>query len=129
MFPKLVMIAKKCPTTVVGVENPNHIEKVGMGSEQAIEDANISEASQDNSTLGEATVLEEKENGKDHTTGNDAWGNLGPFLEPNAPQMVETDDDDASVDNPMAEVELGADDAMDNKDTDKTWSGLHANKV
>ena len=56
MFPKLVTIAKKCPTTVVGAEIPNHIEKVGMGSE-AIEDANISEASQDNSTMGEAAAL------------------------------------------------------------------------
>ena len=58
MFPKLVTIAEKRPTTVIGAEIPNRIEKVGMGSEQAIEDANISEASQDNITMGEAAALD-----------------------------------------------------------------------
>ena len=67
MFPKLVTIAEKCPTTVVGAEIPNHIEKVGMGSEQAIEDANISEASQDNSTMGEAAALEERVDRNENT--------------------------------------------------------------
>ena len=96
MFPKLVTIAEKCPTTVIGAKVLNQVERVGK---EAIEDVNTSKASQDNGTLDEAASLEERVNRNDNTLGDITMPCTKSTKKPNTLQVEDTNDDDATVDN------------------------------